>query len=98
MRRKALTASTFYVLLSLSTADRDARGILEDVAMSSAGRLRITMSILTTRLRRLIAGGAVRAYRDGYRLTREGRRQLADELERMERAVRFARTRGAHKA
>jgi len=89
-----MTSSSFYVLLSLTSADRDPDAILEDVTMSSAGRLRLTAARLKIGLRRLVGSGLISAEDgDRYRLTHEGRLQLADELERMERAVRLARTR-----
>lgn len=91
-----LTSSSFYVLLSLSSADRDPAAILEDVTMSSAGRLLLTAARLKIGLRRLVGTGLITAEDgDRYRLTHEGRVQLADELERMERAVRLARSRRA---
>ena len=92
-----LTSSTFYVLLSLSTEDRSTGEVLEDIAMSSAGRVRITAGMLTARMNRLIGAGLVTQHNDRYRLTHEGRLQLADELERMERAVRFSRSRRGEK-
>ena len=89
-----LTSSSFYVLLSLSSDDRDPAAILEDVTMSSAGRVRLTAARLKVSLRRLVSTGLITAEDgDRYRLTHEGRLQLADELERMERAVRLARRR-----
>lgn len=91
-----LTSLSFYVLLSLSSNDRDPAGILEDVTMSSAGRVRLTTARLKISLRRLVGGGMITAQDgDRYRLTHEGRLQLADELERMERAVRLARRRAS---
>ena len=87
------TSRQFYVLLSLSYEERDAQGILEDVAMSSAGRVQISAATLGMSLRRLIGAGLVAQQANLYKLTHEGRLQLADELERMERAVRFARSR-----
>lgn len=87
------TSRQFYVLLSLSSEDRDAQAILEDVAMSSAGRVQISPATLGMSLRRLMGGGLVAQQGGRYALTHEGRLQLADELERMERAVRIARSR-----
>jgi predicted transcriptional regulator len=91
-RGAPLTSRAFYVLLSLNAEDRDARAILDDVAMSSAGRVQITPATLSSNLRRLIGGGLVVQQGLRYALTHEGRLQLADELERMERAVRLARS------
>jgi predicted transcriptional regulator len=86
-----LTSSTFYLLLAIISEDRDARGILDSIAMSSAGRVHMTPATLAVRIRRLTEAGLVSRHDDSYRLTHEGRRQLAAELERMERAVRLAR-------
>ena len=88
-----LTSSTFYVLLALSTEDRSTADVLEDIAMSSAGRVRMTAGMLAARMSRMTGAGLVTMHNDRYRLTHEGRMQLADELERMERAVRLARNR-----
>jgi predicted transcriptional regulator len=86
-----LTSSTFYLLLAVSSDQRDERGILDSIAMSSAGRVRMTPATLAIRIRRLTDAGLVARHGDSYRLTHEGRLQLADELERMERTVRLAR-------
>ncbi len=91
----SLTVSTFHVLLSLASEERDEKGILEDIAMSSAGRVRMTPMTFTVRIRRLVSSGLVSQDGARYRLTHEGRLQLADELERMERSVRLARSRRA---
>lgn len=86
-----LTSRTFYVLLALNSADRDAVGIIDDVAMSSAGRLRLTVPTLATAMKRLVGSGLVIHDAGRFALTHQGRLVLADELERMERAVRIAR-------
>ena len=86
-----LTSRTFYVLLALSSADRDVVGIIDDVAMSSAGRLRLTVGALDMAMKRLIGSGLVAHDAGRFALTHQGRLVLADELERMERAVRIAR-------
>ena len=91
-RAAPLTSRAFYVLLSLNAEDRDAVSILDDVAMSSAGRVQITVATLATTLRRMINSGLVTATEGRYALTHAGRLQLADELERMERALRLARS------
>jgi hypothetical protein len=90
-----LAASTFHVLLSLASEERDEQSILEDIAMSSAGRVRMTRVTFAVRVRRLQSAGLITHHGDRYRLTHEGRLQLADDLERMERAVRLARSRRA---
>jgi DNA-binding PadR family transcriptional regulator len=99
----SLTTSGFYILLSLSIQDRHGYEILKDVALSSAGRVRMGPGILYTTLKRLLetgliveVEGRVHADRDDsrrryYRLTHQGRAALAAELERMEQALKVAR-------
>ena len=98
-----LTTSVFYILLSLSVQDRHGYDILKDAALSSAGRIRMGPAVLYTNLKRMLEAGLIvevegpadaddprRRY---YRLTREGRAELAAELERMEHALKVARAR-----
>ena len=98
----ALTTSVFYILLSLSVQDRHGYDILKDVALSSAGRIRMGPGVLYTNLKRMLEAGVIvevdarsddedqrRRY---YRLTRDGRAALATELERMEHALKVARS------
>ena len=88
----SLTASVFYTLLSLNSEERDADGIFEDVALSSAGRVHIGRRGLSATLKRLFDGELIEEARPHvYRLTHEGRKVLASELERMEHALRIAR-------
>ena len=101
----SLTTSAFYILLSLSSQDRHGYEILKDVKLSSAGRGKMGPGILYTTLKRLLEVGLIvevdgraDADRDDsrrryYRLTHQGRAALASELERMEQALKVARTR-----
>ena len=101
----SLTTSAFYILLSLSAQDRHGYEILKDVTLSSAGRVKMGPGILYTTLKRLLEAGLIvevegrtDADRDDsrrryYRLTHQGRTALASELERMEQALKVARTR-----
>ena len=101
----SLTTSAFYILLSLSIQDRHGYEILKDVTLSSAGRVKMGPGILYTTLKRLLEVGLIvevegraDADRDDsrrryYRLTHQGRAALASELERMEQALKVARTR-----
>jgi DNA-binding PadR family transcriptional regulator len=100
----SLTTSAFYILLSLSSQDRHGYEILKDVTISSAGRVKMGPGILYTTLKRLLEAGLIvevegraNADRDDtrrryYRLTHQGRSALASELERMEQALKVART------
>ena len=96
-----MTTSAFYILLSLSVQERHGYEILKDVALSTAGRIRMGPAVLYTNLKRMLEAGLLvevgprnagddqrRRY---YRLTGAGRRELATELERMEQALKVAR-------
>jgi DNA-binding PadR family transcriptional regulator len=86
-----MTRTAFYVLVSLSTQERNEAEILEDVALSSAGRV-LAQATLATTLRRLVGSGLiVETDDDLFRLTRRGRAQLASELLRIENALEPAR-------
>jgi DNA-binding PadR family transcriptional regulator len=99
-----VTASAFYILLSLSAQERHGYEILKDVALSSAGRVKMGPGILYTTLKRLLEAGLIvevegrtaadreDSRRRFYRLTHLGRAALASELERMEQALKVART------
>jgi DNA-binding PadR family transcriptional regulator len=101
----SLTTSAFYILLSLSVQDRHGYDILKDVTLSSAGRIKMGPGILYTTLKRMLEAGLIvevegrcevdreDSRRRYYRLSREGRAELATELERMEQALKVARTR-----
>jgi len=101
--RFTITSSAFYILLSLSTQERHGYEILKDVALSSAGRVKMGPGILYTTLKRLLEAsliveveGRTAADREDsrrrfYRLTHKGRAALAAELERMEQALKVAR-------
>lgn len=90
-----MTAAAFYVLLSLSGHERDPAAIVEDVALSSAGRVRLDSRSLRGNIQRLLHGGLIeRIDHRLYRLTHDGRKALAAELERMEHALHVARGRG----
>ena len=100
----SLTTSAFYILLSLSVQDRHGYDILKDVALSSAGRIKMGPGILYTTLKRMLEADLIvevdgpdasreDSRRRYYRLTHRGRTELATELARMEQALKVARTR-----
>jgi DNA-binding PadR family transcriptional regulator len=100
----SLTTSAFYILLSLSAQERHGYEILKDVTLSSAGRVKMGPGLLYTTLKRLLGNelileveGRTAADREDarrryYRLTHQGRAALAGELQRMEQALKVART------
>lgn len=84
--------------------DRHGYEILKDIALSSAGRVKMGPGTLYTTLKRMLEAGLIievegpDADRDDsrrryYRLTHTGRTELAAELQRMEQALKVARTR-----
>jgi DNA-binding PadR family transcriptional regulator len=97
----ALTPAVFHVLLALSQGERHGYGILKDVLQQTGGAVRLGPGTLYGTLQRLMETGWVEeaaAPRDTadprrryYRLTRDGRRALVAEVERMDALVRTAR-------
>jgi DNA-binding PadR family transcriptional regulator len=99
-----ITPPLFYILLSLAERERHGYEILKEVQSGSLGKIRLGPATLYTSLKRLRDARLVQEVtgpREGdprrryYRLTRGGRAVLADELERMERAVKLGRHRAA---
>jgi DNA-binding PadR family transcriptional regulator len=96
-----LTPPVFYILLSLSTADRHGYDILKHVEDISSGAVRLSPGTLYTNLNRLLEASLItevqtRPARDDdprrryYRLTRSGRKELAAERDRMKLALELA--------
>ena len=90
MAATPMTGQAFFVLTALADGARHGYGILGEVAELSGGRVRLKIGSLYGVLERLAAGGLIEPDReeahDGrlrryYRLTREGRRALAEEAE-----------------
>jgi len=97
-----LTPAVFHVLLSLAAGARHGYAIMQDVAGHTNGKLRMGPGTLYGTIDRLIAATWVEevepeksaqhdARRRYYTLTRDGRRALDAEIERLEDAVRAAR-------
>ena len=94
----------FHVLLSLSGQEQHGYGIMQEVLDRTAGKIRLWPATLYGTLKRLmdeelIAESGERpapelddARRRYYRLTRQGRRVLAAESERLEDLVRVIRS------
>jgi DNA-binding PadR family transcriptional regulator len=102
--RELLTPGVLHILLSLAEGPRHGYGIQRDVFERTEGALRLGAGTLYEAIHRMKRsrwiessgredpkrGGAPRKM---YRLTREGRRRLKDELSRMDALVRYARAR-----
>jgi DNA-binding PadR family transcriptional regulator len=97
----ALTPAVFHVLLALAPGERHGYGILKDVLRQTDGAVRLGPGTLYGTLQRLMELNWVEETagpkaeddqrRRYYRLTRDGRRALSSEVERMEALVRAAR-------
>lgn len=95
--RELLTPAALHVLLSFVDGPRHGYGIQQDVDERTDGELRLGPGTLYEAIHRLLGRGLIEvAGQDGrrknYRLTRRGRRELEDELARLDDLVRYARS------
>jgi DNA-binding PadR family transcriptional regulator len=102
--RELLTPAALHVLLSLAEGERHGYGIKLDVEERTAGSLALGPGTLYEAIHRMQKSGwieeAVRRRgreksdprRRYYRLTREGRERLRDELERLRDIVHYAKS------
>ena len=90
MAAKPMTGQAFYVLTALADGPRHGYGIVGEVAELSRGRVTLKIGSLYGVLERLAAEGMIEPDRDEshdgrlrryYRLTKDGRRALAEEAE-----------------
>src|ERR1700729_3545714 len=97
-----MTGQAFFVLVALADGPRHGYGIVGEVAELSQGRVKLKIGSLYGVLERLAAEGLIEPDReeahDGrlrryYRLTREGRRALAEEAEVRAATARVVRVR-----
>jgi DNA-binding PadR family transcriptional regulator len=102
--RELLTPGALHILLSLAEGPRHGYRIQRDVEERTHGALRLGAGTLYEAIHRMKRSGWIEssgrevAERGGaprkiYRLTREGRRRLREELSRMDALVRYARAR-----
>jgi len=97
-----MTGQGFFVLTALASGPRHGYGIVREVAELSQGRVQLKIGSLYGVLERLAADGLIEPdreeARDGrlrryFRLTRDGRRALAEEAELRAATARVVRTR-----
>ena len=102
MTIRSLTGQAFYILTALADGPRHGYGIVGEVADLSQGRVKLKIGSLYGVLDRLSAEGLIEPDReeahDGrlrryYRLTRDGRRALAEGAEVRAATARVVRTR-----
>ena len=97
-----MTSHAFFVLTALADGPRHGYGIVGEVEELSQGRVKLKIGSLYGVLDRLAAEGLIEPDReeahDGrlrryYRLTRDGRRELAEEAELRAATARVVRVR-----
>jgi DNA-binding PadR family transcriptional regulator len=102
MADQPMTGQAFFVLTALADAPRHGYGIVGEVAELSEGRVRLKIGSLYGVLDRLAGEGLIEPDReeahDGrlrryYRLTRRGRRALAEEAQLRAATARVVRAR-----
>src|SRR5580700_5171353 len=102
MTAKPMTGQAFFVLTALAEGPRHGYGIVREVAELSQGRVNLKIGGLYGVLDRLAAEGLIEPDReeahDGrlrryYRLTRDGRRALAEEADLRASTARVVRLR-----
>jgi PadR family transcriptional regulator, regulatory protein PadR len=102
MAAQPMTGQAFFVLTALADGPRHGYGIVGEVTELSGGRVKLKIGSLYGVLERLAAEGLIEPDReeahDGrlrryYRLTRDGRRALAEEAELRAATARVVRAR-----
>src|ERR1700733_6035522 len=102
MANRAMTGQAFFVLTALADGPRHGYGIVREVVELSQGRVKLKIGSLYGVLDRLSAEGLIEPDRDEahdgrlrryYRLTRDGRRALAEEAEVRAATARVVRAR-----
>jgi DNA-binding PadR family transcriptional regulator len=102
MAIRSMTGQAFFVLTALADGPRHGYGIVGEVADLSRGRVKLKIGSLYGVLDRLASDGLIEPdreeARDGrlrryYRLTRDGRRALAEEADLRAATARVVRAR-----
>lgn len=105
-----LPEATFHILLALSEEDRHGYGIIQDVAASTNGGLKLSAGTLYRSIQRMLEQGLLIETRDRpapeddderrryYRLTPFGREVARAEAQRLTQLVRLARKSGFARA
>ncbi|MGA8669474.1 MAG: helix-turn-helix transcriptional regulator [Terracidiphilus sp.] len=106
---RTLTPAVFHILLALADQDRHGYGIMLEVAERTNQQVRMGPGTLYGTLKRLLDGGLIEECgervdpdlnderRRYYRMTRQGRRAVAAEAERLQALVRVARAKSVLK-
>ncbi|HEV8145483.1 MAG TPA: helix-turn-helix transcriptional regulator [Bryobacteraceae bacterium] len=101
-----LPPATFHILIALASGDRHGYGIIQDVALATNGKLRLSAGTLYRSIQRMLEQGLVIETRDRpepeedderrryYRITKFGRDTATAEARRLTQMVRLARAGG----
>ena len=98
---RPLTEPVFLILTGLADQPRHGYALMQEIEQLSNGRVILSTGTLYGALRRLLEQGWIERFaqedtsreKQAYRLTREGRRQLQAEVERMRQVTRLAAAR-----
>jgi DNA-binding PadR family transcriptional regulator len=103
--RVPLTPAVFHILLSLADGERHGYSIMRDISTQTKGKVRLGPATLYRSIKHLIEDGLIEESdvrpdpaldderRHYYRLTELGRQVVVAEVQRLEEALRVARTR-----
>jgi len=101
-----LPATAFHILLALTDEDRHGYAIIQDVAVRTAGHVRIGAGTLYRSIQRMLENGLIQEVRERpapeldderrryYRITAFGRKVARAEAARLAELLRLARARG----
>ena len=100
-RAKPLSEPVLLILVSLASKPQHGYALMKDIGDLSQGRVEITTGTLYGALRRLLEDGWIERFdqqdtsreKQAYRLTADGRRSLAMELDRMKQVTKMAAAR-----
>ncbi len=100
-KTKPLTEPVLFILLSLTEKPQHGYALMKDIGELSHGRVSLTTGTLYGALHRLLKDGWIERFeqeetsrdRQAYRLTRNGRAQLYQEMERLKELTRIGATR-----
>jgi DNA-binding PadR family transcriptional regulator len=98
---RPVTEPAFLILASLADQPRHGYALLQDIETLSGGRVRLSTGTLYGALRRMLEDQWIEPFaqadtsreKQAYRLTREGRKILLGELDRMKQLTRAAEAR-----
>ena len=101
-----LPTAVFHILIALADRDRHGYSVMQEVAVRTGGKMRLSAGTLYSAIRRMLEQGLIEELRESpdpsstderrryYRLTRFGKRVAAAEVERMNALLQQARATG----